>query len=172
MKTAQSNTQVNHNVKHTMHVDNFNKNKISQDGFQHESQQIQNIIQQSEEVSHVQQNTVQAVSAAVAANQSAEIQVTDEGEETKPVERNLRSGDVQWSQNDNVDFDMTKIYGANKLVVSTVKEKDIDDMANTDPRTLIKQAQDVILKDASAAFSNVLQVMNALVAVAFLLTIN
>merc|ERR1712194_897831 len=173
MQKANTNTQVNHNVKKTVHMDNFNRNRSSRDGFQHESQQVQNVVQTQVEESHVSQNTVQAVANTVVAAQGAEIQVDDgDHDEEEPVERTLRSHDISWSQNDNVDFDMTKIYGANKLTLSTVKDKDIDDMANTDPRTLIKQAQDIILKDATAAWSNMLQVMNALVVAALLLTIN
>jgi len=173
MQKANTNTQVNHNVKKTVHMDNFNRNRSSADGFQHESQQVSNVVKTQVEESHVSQNTVQAVSNAVVAEQGAEIQVDDgDHDEEESVSRNLRSHDISWSQNDNVDFDMTKIYGANKLTLSTVKEKDIDDMANTDPRTLIKQAQDIIQKDATAAWSNMLQVMNTLVVAALLLTIN
>jgi len=173
MQKANTNTQVNHNVKKTFHTDNFNRNRSSADGFQHESQQVSNVVKTQVEESHVSQNTVQAVSNAVVAEQGAEIQVDDgDHDEEESVSRNLRSHDISWSQNDNVDFDMTKIYGANKLTLSTVKEKDIDDMANTDPRTLIKQAQDIIQKDATAAWSNMLQVMNTLVVAALLLTIN
>jgi len=173
MQKANTNTQVNHNVKKTFHTDNFNRNRSSADGFQHESQQVSNVVKTQVEESHVSQNIVQAVSNAVVAEQGAEIQVDDgDHDEEESVSRNLRSHDISWSQNDNVDFDMTKIYGANKLTLSTVKEKDIDDMANTDPRTLIKQAQDIIQKDATAAWSNMLQVMNTLVVAALLLTIN
>lgn len=175
MQKANTNTQVNHNVKKTVHMDNFNRNRSSRDGFQHESQQVQNVIQTQVETNHVSQNTVQAVANTVVAEQGAEIQVDDgdhDEDQEEPVERNLRSHDISWSQNDNVDYDMTKIYGANKMTLSTVKEKDIDEMANTDPRTLIKQAQDIIQKDATAAWSNMLQVMNALVVAALLLTIS
>jgi len=173
MQKANTNTQVNHNVKKTFHTDNFNRNRSSADGFQHESQQVSNVVKTQVEESHVSQNIVQAVSNAVVAEQGAQIQVDDgDHDEEESVSRNLRSHDISWSQNDNVDFDMTKIYGANKLTLSTVKEKDIDDMANTDPRTLIKQAQDIIQKDATAAWSNMLQVMNTLVVAALLLTIN
>merc|ERR1712224_845975 len=80
MKAAHTQSQVNHNIKTTMHVDNFNKHKTSPDGFQHESQQIQNVMKQTQEVSHVQQKTLHAVSAAAGASaaDSVEVQLDDD----------------------------------------------------------------------------------------------
>jgi len=155
IEKAQGTNQRSHNVKLDLHKDGFRTDAVSKDGLTTETRLGANAVSTRSE-SLEEHKKLMKGSKKININLDENEVVVKDSEEL----RNLRGDkDIQWAQDDNADYDMTKVYGANKFVQATIKAKDLDELANVDPQKLIKDAMEIVTNDDSSSSGKMVEAM-------------